>query len=87
LGIPAFRMGDGPIGAHDPSPSTAFAAGIALAATWDRDLSKRIGTEIGRDSRSRGAAFLLGPGQHLSRVRAGAKIDHVTPRQRRDVAE
>jgi beta-glucosidase len=68
LGIPAFRMGDGPIGAHDPSPSTAFAAGIALAATWDRDLSKRIGTQIGRDSRSRGAAFLLGPGVNIYRV-------------------
>jgi beta-glucosidase len=68
LGIPAFRMGDGPIGAHDPSPSTAFAAGIALAATWDRDLSRRIGTQIGRDSRSRGAAFLLGPGVNIYRT-------------------
>ena len=68
LGIPAFRMGDGPIGAHDPSPSTAFAAGIALAATWDRDLADRIGTQIGRDSRSRGAAFLLGPGMNIYRA-------------------
>ena len=68
LGIPAFRMGDGPIGAHDPSPSTAFAAGIALTATWDRDLSNRIGIQIGRDSRSRGAAFLLGPGVNIYRM-------------------
>jgi len=68
LGIPAFRMGDGPIGAHDPSPSTAFAAGIALAATWDRDLAEHIGTQIGRDSRSRGAAFLLGPGMNIYRA-------------------
>jgi beta-glucosidase len=68
LGIPAFRMGDGPIGAHDPSPSTAFAAGIALVATWDRDLANRIGTQIGRDSRSRGAAFLLGPGVNIYRA-------------------
>jgi beta-glucosidase-like glycosyl hydrolase len=68
LGIPAFRMGDGPIGAHDPSPSTAFAAGIALAATWDRTLAESIGTQIGRDSRSRGAAFLLGPGMNIYRA-------------------
>ena len=68
LGIPAFRMGDGPIGAHDPSPSTAFAAGIALAATWDRDLAKSIGIQIGRDSRSRGSAFLLGPGLNIYRM-------------------
>jgi beta-glucosidase len=68
LGIPAFRMGDGPLGAHDPSPSTAFAAGIALAATWDRGLAERIGVQIGRDSRSRGAAFLLGPGLNIYRA-------------------
>ena len=68
LGIPVFRMGDGPIGAHDPSPSTAFAAGIALAATWDRDLALHIGTQVGRDSRSRGAAFLLGPGANIYRA-------------------
>jgi beta-glucosidase len=73
LGIPAFRMGDGPIGAHDPSPSTAFAAGIALAATWDRSLAERIGVQIGRDSRSRGAAFLLGPGMNIYRAPMNAR--------------
>ena len=39
LGIPAFRMSDGPVGAHIPPPSTAYAAGIGLAASWDRDLA------------------------------------------------
>jgi beta-glucosidase len=73
LGIPAFRMGDGPIGAHDPSPSTAFAAGIALAATWDRELAGDIGTQIGRDSRSRGAAFLLGPAMNIYRAPMNAR--------------
>lgn len=68
LGIPALRMGDGPIGAHDPQPSTAFAAGIALTASWDRELAERIGVQIGRDSRSRGAAFLLGPGVNTYRT-------------------
>ncbi len=68
LGIPAFRMGDGPLGEHDPAPSTAFAAGIALAATWDRDLAEQIGVQIGRDSRSRGVAFLLGPGMNIYRA-------------------
>jgi len=68
LGIPALRMGDGPIGAHDPQPSTAFAAGIALTASWDRELAGRIGVQIGRDSRSRGGAFLLGPGVNTYRA-------------------
>ena len=65
LGIPAFRMSDGPVGAHIPAPSTAYAAGIGLAASWDRDLATAIGTQIGRDARSRGAAYLLGPGVNI----------------------
>ncbi|MGA2046831.1 MAG: glycoside hydrolase family 3 C-terminal domain-containing protein [Terracidiphilus sp.] len=68
LGIPAFRMSDGPVGAHIPPPSTAYAAGIGLAASWDRDLATRIGTQIGRDARSRGASYLLGPGVNIYRA-------------------
>ena len=68
LGIPAFKMSDGPVGAHIPPPSTAYAAGIGLAASWDRDLAVQIGTQIGRDARSRGAAFLLGPGVNIYRA-------------------
>jgi len=65
LGIPAFRMSDGPSGAHVPPPSTAYAAGIGLASSWDRDLANRVGVQIGRDARSRGAAYLLGPGVNI----------------------
>jgi beta-glucosidase len=68
LGIPAFRMSDGPMGAHVPPPSTAYAAGIGLAATWDRELAAQVGTQIGRDARSRGASFLLGPGVNIYRT-------------------
>jgi beta-glucosidase len=68
LGIPAFRMSDGPVGAHVPPPSTAYAAGIGLAASWDRELAVQIGTQIGRDARSRGASFLLGPGVNIYRA-------------------
>jgi beta-glucosidase len=68
LGIPAFRMSDGPMGAHVPPPSTAYAGGIGLAASWDRDLAVKVGTQIGRDARSRGASFLLGPGVNIYRA-------------------
>lgn len=68
VGIPAFRMSDGPVGAHIPPPSTAYAAGIGLAASWDRLLATRIGGEIGRDARSRGASFVLGPGVNIYRA-------------------
>jgi beta-glucosidase len=61
-------MSDGPMGAHIPPPSTAFAAGIGLAASWDRDLAALVGTQIGRDARSRGASYLLGPGVNIYRA-------------------
>ena len=35
LGIPDFRMSDGPSGAHIPPPSTAYAAGIAASCGLD----------------------------------------------------
>jgi len=53
LGVPSFRMADGPFGVRLTSPSTAMAAGIALAARGIRCwLSGRC--ELGRDSRARG---------------------------------
>ena len=45
-----------------------YAAGIGLAASWDRELAVQIGTQIGRDARSRGASFLLGPGVNIYRA-------------------
>jgi beta-glucosidase len=67
LGIPAFRVTDGPLGARYP-PSTAYAAGIALAASWDTTLAGEIGTQLGRDARARGVHYLLGPGVNLYRA-------------------
>jgi beta-glucosidase len=68
LGIPAFKMSDGPVGARSPAPSTAYAAGIGLAASWDTALAEEIGKQLGRDARSRGARFLLGPGVNIYRA-------------------
>ncbi len=68
LGIPALQMADGPVGAHIPAPTIAYAGGIGLAASWDRGLAYDLGVQLGRDSRSRGAAFLLGPGVNIYRA-------------------
>jgi len=68
LGIPAFKMSDGPSGVRSPGPSTAFAAGVALAATWDPALAQEVGTQIGRDARARGTRFMLGPGANIYRA-------------------
>lgn len=68
LGIPVFQMADGPVGAHIPAPTIAYAGGIGMAASWDRSLAYDIGVQLGRDSRSRGANFLLGPGVNIYRA-------------------
>src|SRR6266404_7571703 len=62
-----LKMADGPIGVRNFGPATAMAGGIALAATWNLPLAERVGTEIGRDARSKGVNFLLGPGVNIYR--------------------
>jgi beta-glucosidase len=68
IGLPALRMVDGPVGVRNLGPSTAYPAGIALAATFDVALAFEEGTALGRDAKSRGAHFLLGPGVNLYRA-------------------
>jgi beta-glucosidase len=68
LGIPALRMSDGPLGVHDYGPTTAYPAGIALAASWDTDLAKRVGETMGQDARARGVNFILAPGMNIYRA-------------------
>src|SRR5581483_2429815 len=69
LNLPSFEMSDGPMGvrSNERFPSTVYAAGIGLAATWNRDLAERVGAGIGRDARARGIHFMLGPGVNIYR--------------------
>src|SRR5579884_1742590 len=67
LGLPLLRMADGPIGVRNDGPATAMAGGISLASTWDPDLAQKVGEQIGRDARSKGKHFLLGPGVNIYR--------------------
>jgi len=68
LHLPALRMADGPLGIRNVGPSTGYAAGIALAASFDTDLAGRVGAMIGRDARARGVHFLLGPAVNIYRA-------------------
>jgi len=68
LGLPALRMSDGPMGVHDYGETTAYPAGIALAASWDADLARRVGISMGQDARARGVHFILGPGMNIYRA-------------------
>ncbi len=67
LGIPRFKMTDGPVGTRNDGPTTAYPAGACLAATWDPALAEREGVSLGRDARSRGDHVLLGPGVNIYR--------------------
>ena len=68
LGLPEIRMSDGPLGVRQDRPSTRYPAGIALAATWNRDLAQWEGVSMARDCRARGIHVLLAPGVNINRL-------------------
>src|ERR1700751_826152 len=49
LGLPEIRMSDGPLGVRRDKPSPRYPAGIALAASWNRELARLEGVSMGRD--------------------------------------
>ena len=83
LGIPVIKMADGPMGIRNwtgssavtsvegTSPSftsTAFPAGICIAASWDPALARMEGTVIGREVKSIGRDMILGPTVNIQRT-------------------
>ncbi len=68
LGIPALKMADGPMGVRNYGHSTAFPAGVGLAATWDTAMARRVGAAMGQDARARGVNILLAPAININRV-------------------
>ncbi len=68
LGLPAFKMSDGPLGVRGTGTSTAYPAGIAEAANWNPALEKRVGEMVGMDARARGVTTMLGPGMNIYRA-------------------
>lgn len=66
LGIPEFRMVDGPRGVRAKT-ATAFPVAMARGATWNPALEAAIGQAIAREARARGANVLLAPAVNLLR--------------------
>jgi beta-glucosidase len=67
VNLPRLKMSDGPVGTRNDGKSTAYPAGALLASTWDPVIAEREGIALGRDARSRGDHFLLGPGVNIYR--------------------
>jgi beta-glucosidase-like glycosyl hydrolase len=59
---------DSPSGVGDDVTfSTAFAPGIHIAASWDRDIFYRRAVALGREFRGKGVHFALGPMMNIDR--------------------
>lgn len=83
LGIPAIKMADGPMGVRSWAGSsaitssagspvkvltTAFPAGVAMAATWNEELIQREGRAIAEEVKALGRDMILGPTVNINRV-------------------
>lgn len=66
LGIPAFKMVDGPRGAR-AGTATAFPVAMARGATFDVELERRVGQAIGLEVKARGGNVVLAPTINLLR--------------------
>jgi len=77
LGIPGFRMSDGPSGVRVDQagclPSTCFPSPLAVSATWDPELALRVGKAMGRESRGKGRYVLLAPMVNIVRDPRGGR--------------
>ncbi len=62
LGIPRFRMTDGPRGVGAlTGKATAFPVAMARGATWNPELEERVGEAIGAEVATKGGNVLLAP--------------------------
>lgn len=71
LGIKSILFADGPQGIRSlgvvPEKSTYYPCGMAVAASWNRDVAHGVGTGIGQDARARGISLMLCPGVNIYR--------------------
>lgn len=80
LGIPPFRMDDGPMGPREELHNDNWAplyntrdrvtylpSGSAVASTWNRELAHKAGQVLGAEARGRGKDVILGPSINIKR--------------------
>ncbi|WP_018751962.1 glycoside hydrolase family 3 C-terminal domain-containing protein [Paenibacillus sanguinis] len=79
LEIPSIMMTDGPhglrkqageadhLGLNESVPATCFPSAAGLASSWNRELVRRVGEALGKESQAEGISILLGPGVNIKR--------------------
>ncbi|MGH9524992.1 MAG: glycoside hydrolase family 3 C-terminal domain-containing protein [Terriglobales bacterium] len=73
LGLPTFKISNGPVGAgpgdsREKQPATAFPSGLAVASTFDPRYAEIFGKTAGEEIASRGEHLLEAPGLNITRV-------------------
>jgi len=72
LGIPGFKMSDGPHGCRW-GKATCFPTLLACAATFDPDFMRRMGVALGEEFRGHGRYVALGPCMNIIRDPRGGR--------------
>lgn len=79
LGIPAIMVADGPhglrkqqdagdhLGLNESIPAVCFPAGCASAASFDREILKKLGKTLGNECQAENISTILGPAMNIKR--------------------
>lgn len=73
LGVPSIQVSDGPNGVRGTddnigATSICFPVGVAMGATWNRELVRRVGERLAQECRLKGAHVLLAPTVNIHRT-------------------
>lgn len=61
LGFRALCLQDSPLGVRDTDYVSAFPAGVTVASTWDRQIMRQRGFDMGTEHKLKGVDMQLGP--------------------------
>ncbi|KAI7879478.1 glycoside hydrolase [Lichtheimia hyalospora FSU 10163] len=65
--FPSLCFADGPLGIRGSPFSSAFSAGITVAASFDKEAIRQRGIDMGAEFRNKGAHVQLGPSMDIAR--------------------
>ncbi len=67
-GLPSVWMSDASSGPRCFGATTAFPSPVAMAASWNPELTAQAADHIAETARAKGVSILLGPGVNIARL-------------------